>query len=435
MNDLPLWAQLCLLIVLLLGSGFFSIAETSMMAINRYRLQVMAEQGNRSAKLTRKLLEKTDRLLSTLLLGNNILNTASTAVVTSLTISWYGNNELALTIATALVALAIIIFAEITPKVIGAAHPEKVAMPASYVMAALVSLFSPFVWFINLFVGRLLRWIGLSPTSGEAPALNLQELRSMVLESGHFLPQKPKSILLNLFELEELTVDDMMTPRVRMEHLNLSTEQALIRQQIATAHHNKLPVIDKDWRQVTGILHLRHTLALFESGDFDESSLRRLVQPAYFIPSATPAIAQLQNFQENKERLGLVVDEYGEVLGLITPEDILEELIGEFTSHAPHHEALSPEHVVDRVNILVDGASSLRALNRKYALGLPISGPKTLNGLVLEQLQDIPEAGVSIKIGQVVIEIVQAADRSVKTARIVKTTQTVQGEANDSLNA
>ena len=435
MNDLPLWVQITLLIALLLGSGFFSIAETSMMAINRYRLQALAEQGSRSATLTKKLLSQTDKLLSTLLLGNNILNTASTAVVTSLTISWYGNNELALSIATAIVALAIIIFAEITPKVIGAAHPERVALPASYLMSILVKLFSPVVWVINLFVGRLLKWGGLSPSSGEAPSINLQEIRSMVLESGHFLPQKPKAILLNLFELENLTVDDMMTPRVRMEHLNLNTEYTLIRQQIATAHHNKLPVINKDWRQVSGVLHVRHSLALFASGDFDEDSLTQLCQPAYFIPSGTPAITQLQYFQENRERLGLVVDEYGEVLGLITPEDILEELIGEFTSHAPHHEALANAHDEGPLNILVDGSSSLRALNRKYNLSFPVTGPKTLNGLVLEQLQDIPEAGVSIKINDTVIEIIQAADRSVKTARIRTAISRVEKDTHDSHHA
>jgi len=391
-----------------------------MMAINRYRLQSLAEQGSRSAKLTLRLLQQTDKLLSTLLLGNNLLNTASTAIVTSLTISWYGNNELALSIATGLIAMAIIIFAEITPKVIGAAHPEKVALPASYAMAGLVVLFTPAVWFTNLFVARLMKWMRISSDSGNNTAFNLDELRSMVLESGHFLPQKPKSILLNLFELERLTVDDMMTSRARMEYLNLASNAELIQQQIATAHHNKLPVIDKDWRQVLGVLHVRQCLAPFASGEFDEESLKKLIQYAYFIPTGTPAIMQLQYFQENKERLGLVVDEYGEVLGLVTPEDILEELIGEFTSRAPHSEALSQQHhdTEGELNVLVDGSYSLRALNRKYGLDLPLNGPKTLNGLVLEQLQEIPDADLSVRFGKTVIEIVQAADRSVKTARI-----------------
>jgi Mg2+/Co2+ transporter CorB len=392
-----------------------------MMAINRYRLQALAEQGSRAAKLTRRLLQETDKLLSTLLLGNNLLNTASTALVTSITISWYGNNEIALSIATALVAMAIIIFAEITPKIIGAAHPEKVALPSSYVMAVLVTLFSPMVWFTNLFVSRMIKWLGLTAASSESPTLNMQELRSMVLESGHFIPQKPKAILLNLFELESLTVDDMMTPRSRMEYLKLNADPDLLRQQIATAHHNKLPVIEKDWRKVVGMLHVRHSLSLFAHAEFEEGALEKLLQPPYFIPSGSPAITQLQYFQEHRERVGLVVDEYGEVLGLITPEDILEELIGEFTSHAPHLESMNESSGGSGMsNVLVDGASSLRALNRKYGFTLPVTGPKTLNGLVLDYLQDIPEAGVSVRIDQHVIEIVQAADRSVKTARIYK---------------
>lgn len=420
MEELPFWAQLLFLVALLALSGFFSISETSMMAINRYRLQAMAQQGRKSAILTRRLLAQTDKLLSTLLLGNNILNTAITALVTSLTIQWYGNNDLALGIATGGVAFAIIIFAEITPKVIGAAHPEKIALPASFILTPLTRLFSPAVWLINLFVSRLMKSLGLSKeNASDTHAFNLEELKSMVLESGHFLPQKPKSILLNLIDLEDLTVDDIMTPRSKMEFLNSRNTLDTLGHQLATSHHNKLPVIKGDWTNVEGILHVRHALALLMSEEFDADHLKKNLSPAYFIPTGTSALQQLHFFQENRERLGLIVDEYGEVLGLLTPEDILEQLIGEFTSRSPYTEPVGQGEGQGRtLNVIVDGSLTLRKINRAYGLDLPLNGPKTLNGLVLEELQDIPEAGTSVKIGDVVIEVVQAADKSVRTARL-----------------
>lgn len=420
MNNLPLWAQVALLATLLLSSGFFSIVETSMMAINKYRLQALAEQGHRSAILTRKLLSRTDKLLSTLLLSNNLLNTASTAVVTSLAISAFGNNEFVLTIATAGVAFAIIIFAEIGPKVIGAAYPEKVALPSSYVIAFFVRIFSPFVWVINSLVEGALKNFGLSSKSSGDQSLNLTELRSLVLESGHFLPSKPRAILMNLFELERLTVEDVMTPRMRMEYLDFNKDEGELAHQISTAHHNKLPVIDKDWGKVSGLLHIRRTLSLFHNQEFNKEELKKLLQPAYFIPAGTPVSLQLHLFQENKERMGLVVDEYGEVLGMITPEDILEELIGEFTSHAPNASFSNAFENLQDQSITVDGAMDLRDLNRRYKIEFPLDGPRTLNGLILEQLQDIPETGLSVKVGDIVIEILQVADKQVRTAKLFR---------------
>lgn len=391
-----------------------------MMALNKYRLQALAEQGNRSAIITRGLLQRTDRLLSTLLLSNNILNTACTAVVTSLAISAFGNNEIALSIATASVAFAIIIFAEIGPKVIGAAYPEKVALPASYVIAFFVKALSPFVWVINTLVEAALKNFGLSSKNSADQSLNLSELRSLVLESGHYLPTKSRAILMNLFDLELLTVEDVMTPRMRMEHLDIHRSEEDLAHQVTTAHHNKLPVIDKDWSQVVGLLHVRRTLNMFHNNEFDKENLEKLLQPAYFIPASTPVSHQLQLFQENKERMGLVVDEYGEVLGMITPEDILEELIGEFTSHAPNSVFTNFFEALEDQAITVDGSIDLRDLNRTYNIELPLDGPRTLNGLILEQLQDIPEMGLSVKVGDIVIEILQVADKQVRTAKLFK---------------
>lgn len=390
------------------------------MALNKYRLQALAEQGVKSAILTKALLSRTDKLLSTLLLSNNLLNTASTAVVTSLAISAYGNNEFALTLATAAVAFAIIIFAEIGPKVIGAAYPDKVALPASYVITLFVKLFTPFVWVINSLVEGALKNFGLSSRNQDDSALNLNELRSLVLESGHFIPSKPKAILMNLFDLESLTVEDVMTPRMRMEYLDISRDEDELAHQITTAHHNKLPVIDKDWGHVIGVLHVRRALSLFYNEEFSKEELIKLLQPAYFVPSSTLSSMQLQQFQENKERLGLVVDEYGEMLGMITPEDILEELIGEFTSHAPTTSSMGGASNLEADTVLVDGSSDLRDLNRRYQLSLPTDGPRTLNGLLLEHLQDIPETGLSIKLDDLIIEIIQVANKQVRTARLSK---------------
>lgn len=400
------------------------------MAINKYRLQALAEQGVRSAILTRKLLARTDKLLSTLLLSNNLLNTASTAVVTSLAISAYGNNEVALTIATGGVAFAIIIFAEIGPKVIGAAYPDKVALPSSYVITFFVKTFAPFVWVINSLVEGALKNFGLSSKNKDDGSLNLNELRSLVLESGHFIPSKPKAILMNLFELESLTVEDVMTPRMRMEYLDISKDDEDLAHQISTAHHNKLPVIDKDWGKVVGVLHVRRALALFYQEEFSKEELLKLLQPAYFVPEGTPSSHQLQQFQENKERIGLVVDEYGELQGMVTPEDILEELIGEFTSHAPTTSTIGGSNNLETHTVTVDGSIDLRDLNRRYRTQLSTDGPRTLNGLLLEHLQDIPETGLSVKIDDLIIEIVQVADKQVRTARLSRKTKKATPEGD-----
>ncbi|MDX1669312.1 MAG: transporter associated domain-containing protein, partial [Limnobacter sp.] len=309
---------------------------------------------------------------------------------------------------------------EIGPKVIGAAYPEKVALPSSYVITFFVRLFSPFVWVINSLVEGALKNFGLSSKSTSDQSLNLTELRSLVLESGHFLPSRPRAILMNLFELEHLTVEDVMTPRMKMEVLDFSKEDEELAYQITTAHHNKLPVIDKDWGKVVGLLHVRRSLSLFHGQDFDKESLEKLLQPAYFIPAGTSVSLQLHLFQENKERMGLVVDEYGEVLGMITPEDILEELIGEFTSHAPNATFAGGLENLQEQAITVDGSMDLRDLNRRYQIDLPLDGPRTLNGLILEMLQDIPEMGLSVKVGDIVIEILQVADKQVRTAKLFR---------------
>ncbi len=419
MDDIPLSVQFAALLILLLLSAFFSIAETSMMALNRYRLKHLARSGNRGAQLATTLLERTDRLLGVILLGNNLVNAAAATLVGLMTINFFGEDKIALGVGTLAVTFLILVFAEITPKVIGAAHAERIAPMAAYVLVPLLKLLSPLVWFVNLFVFALLALLRFTPPAGGEPQrLSAEELRSLVLEAAHYIPKKQRSILVNLFDLKRVTVEDVMTPRAQIEAINLEAPLELISGQLATSYHTRLLVYRDEIGNIAGILHLRKVLALMREGELDRDKLAELLTKPYFIPAGTPLFAQLQYFQENRQRLALVVDEYGELQGLMTLEDIIEEIIGEFTTNSP---AIASIRAWDKNGAaLVEGTSPLRELNRKLGLALPLDGPKTLNGLIVEHFQDIPEAGVSLKIAGVPMEIMQTQDRVVRTVRLFK---------------
>ncbi len=417
--DIALTAQLVALAVLLVVSAFFSIAETSMMAINRYRLRAMARLGNRAAQRVSELLGRTDRLLGVILLGNTVVNAAAAMLVGVIMIDLLGQNRLALGVGTGVVSFLILVFSEITPKVIGATFPEKIALPLSYLLGPLLKLLYPVVWFANLFSSALLAVLRVRPqAAGESQRLSQEELRSLVLEHSHYIPKKHASILVNLFDLDRITVEDVMTPRAQIEAIDLEAPEDELLGHIATSYHTRLPAYRGELGNVVGILHLRRAISLVRAEAIDKTALEELLTEPYFVPAETPALTQLQYFQENRQRLALVVDEYGELQGLVTLEDIMEEIIGEFTTAAPIR--ASGFAWDERGSALVEGASSLRELNRKLGLSLPLAGPKTLNGLILEHLQDIPEAGVSLKIGSVPMEIVQTQDRVVKTVRLFK---------------
>ncbi|MGA7951320.1 MAG: CNNM domain-containing protein [Thiobacillaceae bacterium] len=405
------------LALFLLLAAFFSAAETAMMAVNRYRLRASAAQGHRAAKLTQQLLSKTDELLGVVLIGSNLLNSASAALVTVISFRLFGHDELALTLATLSVTFLILVFAELTPKVAGATYPEQVAYASSFVLAPLRKLLYPAIWFVNLFVTGLLRLFRLSKNgAGELGHLGVEELRTLVSESGRLLPGKHREILLNLLSLESVTVDDVMTPRSQIEALDLADEPARLVQQISTSHHTRVPVYDGSPDNVVGILHVRRALRPILAGEVTAASLREIVLEAYFVPSGTPLFTQLRHFQDNQKRLALVVDEYGELQGLLSLEDILEELIGEFAPQAPGQ--LGWLRATEDGGWLVEGTALLRNLNRKLGLDFPLDGPRTLNGVILEKLEDIPEAGVSVKIGEIPIEIVQTQGRVVKVAKL-----------------
>jgi len=415
-EDIPLSAMLITLGTLLLISAFFSIAETSMMALNRYRLRHLVKEGSRAAKRTAQLLANTDKLLGVILLGNNLINAASATLVAVIAVRLFGSGELTLSIATLVVTFLILVFSEITPKVIGATYPERIALPASYLLAPLLKLAAPVVWFVNLFVQALLWLLRIKP-SGEEQPMTLEELRTLVMEGGHYIPPKHQTILMDLFDLQDITVDDVMTPRSQIESIDLEGSIDEIREQFATTNHTRMPVCRGSLDEVVGIVHVRKVLHQMRAGELTRETLLEILREPYFIPEGTPLFVQLQNFQETRRRLGLVVDEYGELQGLVTLEDILEEIVGEFTSNSPVRGALFVRQ--EDGSVLVEGRASLRMLNRVFGLELPTDGPKTVNGLILEMLEDIPEPGTSLKIAGLPVEIVQTQDRMVKMAKLL----------------
>ncbi|MGQ0510893.1 MAG: HlyC/CorC family transporter [Betaproteobacteria bacterium] len=423
MEDVALEWLFGILALLLVGSGFFSISETSMMAINRYRLKHLMAQGDGGARRVAELLRHTDRLLGAILIGNNLVNAAAATLAGVIAVRLFGDGKLAYGVSTVGIAFLLIVFSEITPKVIGATHPERIALPLSYLIGPLQRLLQPGVWFVNLFVKPLLWALRIKPAADpEAQKLSPEEIRTLVLESSSFMPKKHVSMLLNLFDIQEITVQDVMVPRARIEAIRLDEGVEDIARQLTTSYHRHIPVYrsrsGNDGDEIAGVLQMRKVVGLLASGALDKAALEALLDEPYYVPASTPVIAQLQYFQENQERIALVVDEYGELMGLAALEDIVEEIVGKFTTSLPtRSQALAWD--ADGV-AAADGAMSVREVNRVLGLELPIDGPKTLNGLILEQLQDIPEANVSMKIAGVPMEIVHAQGRSVKTVRLFR---------------
>ncbi len=417
MDNISLTTLLLFLVVFIILSAFFSISETSMMAINRYRLKHLAQTGHRGAKLTNQLLQKVDRLLSVVLLGSSLVNAAAASLVTVIAIRLFGNHEWVITLGALVLTFLLLVFSEITPKIIGASYPEKIAFPASFVLSPLLQAAKPVIWFVNLFVHSLL-WLLRIKTlgTGAAHKLSMEELRMLVLEESHFIPKGHQSILLNILDLEAITVDDVMIPRTQIEAIDIASPPEVMREQLSTAYHARVLAYRENLDNVVGILEVRKALASLEAERISTEDLAQILREPYFIPEGTPLFSQLQHFKENRRRIGLVVDEYGELKGLVALEDIIEEIVGEFNAHSPMQTGMYQKFEDD--SYLVEGSSLLRELNRKLGLSLPLHGPKTLNGLILEHFEDIPESGTSLKIAGYPVEIVQTQGRFVKMARI-----------------
>ncbi len=416
MDDIPLRTLLIALAILLALSAFFSIAETAMMAVNRYRLRHRAKHGQRGAKLAVGLLAKTDQLLGVILLGNTLVAAGAATLTAVITKRLFGEGEVALALGTIVISFALLVFSEITPKVLGAAHADRLAPLVSYVLAPLLRLATPVVWFVNLFVQGLLKLFRLQPTPGAETALSQEEIRSLVLE-GHYFRGKHRAMLANLFDLESITVDDVMTPRNQIEAVDLATKATLLAQQLVTSYHTRLPAFEGGMDNIVGVVHLKQVLRLQHAGELDAEHLRTILRAPYFVPAGTPLLTQLHQFQVDRQRLGLVVDEYGELQGLVSLEDILEEIVGEFTTQAPGG-AEAYQRAADG-SVIVDGLAPLRTLNRKLGTAFPLEGPKTLSGLIVEKLGEIPDAGMTFPLDGQGVEILQVQDRAVKVVRLL----------------
>jgi|TARA_Y100001949_G_scaffold176126_2_gene188023 Mg2+/Co2+ transporter CorB len=416
-----------MLVGLLLCSAFFSSSETGMLSLNRYRLRHQAKEGHRGAKRASALLERPDRLLGTILVGNNFVNILASAIATVLAIKLWG--EAGIAIATIGLTIVLLIFGEITPKTLAALRPEAVAYPVSLPLLMLQKVLYPLVALLNWISNGLLKLLGVDLSNKGSDSLSTEELRSVVHESGSDMPMKRQSMLLGILDLERVTVDDIMIPRNEVAGIDLEDDLETIVTQLRTTPHTRLPVFRKDINQIEGIVHMRQIARLLSHDQLTRESLLEACDDPYFIPENTPLSTQLVNFQKQKRRIGIVVDEYGDVLGIVTLEDILEEIVGEFSNQ----DALrSPDiHPQDDGTLVIDGAAYLREVNRALGWQLPCDGPKTLNGLITEALEHIPDSGICLQINQYRLEILQAADNRVKSVRawVIEEPQDSKGDA------
>lgn len=386
-----------------------------MMALNRYRLKHLVKTGHGPAQLASKLLEKPDKLIGLILLGNNLVNIFAASITTIIAIRLWG--EAGLAIAPLVLTVVILIFAEVTPKTYAALHPERLAFPASYILKGLMYLFYPFVWSINIITNGLLKYLGINTKGEEGTTLSRDELRSVVHEAGSLIPSRHQRMLLSILDLEKVTVDDIMVPRNEIVGIDLEDPSSEILEQLSHCQHTRLPLFHGNLDEIIGIAHVRRLLSVLKDIDeFSHSELEKIAREPYFVPEGTPLHTQLLNFQRAKKRIGLVVDEYGVVQGLVTLEDILEEIVGEFTTDMQTFN--QDIHQERNGSYLIDGTTSIREINRQLKWTLPTDGPKTLNGLILERLEDIPEAGTSLKLDNYTIEIMQSVDNAVRTARL-----------------
>ena len=414
MSDVPLGVLFAALIVLILLSAFFSGSETGMMALNRYRLRHLAKGPHKGAKRAAELLERPDRLIGLILFGNNFVNIV--AGMLAAFIAWRIMGDPGLALAPFALTVVILVFAEVAPKTLAALHPERVAFPAATVLKPLLKFFYPVVAAINWLANGVLRLLRVFPSDVDSQQLSTDELRTVVNEAGTLISHKYQSMLVSILDLEKVTVDDIMVPRSEINGIDIEDEMDDIIELLVHSQHTRLPLYRGDIDNVLGVLHLRKVLQPLEHTELDKDWLLENASEPYFVPLGTPLNTQLRNFQRQRQRIGLVVDEYGDVDGLVTLEDLLEEIVGEFTTDPADH---SPDvHPQDDGTYLIDGGANLRELNRGMRWELPTDGPKTLNGLVLEYLESIPEPGTSLLIARYPVEIVQVSGNAVKTARI-----------------
>ncbi|MEM1114572.1 MAG: HlyC/CorC family transporter [Pseudomonadota bacterium] len=413
MNDAPLGMLFAVLAALIFLSGFFSSSETGMMSLNRYRLKHLQKSGHRGARRAGKLLDRPDRLIGLILIGNNLVNIFASAIATVIAIRIWG--DAGIFIATVALTLVILIFAEITPKTIAALHPEKIAFPASLILLPLLKLAYPLVVAVNTLTNGLLRMMGVDPAGADNENVSSEELRTIVTEAGQLIPTRHRGMLLNILDLEGVTVDDIMVPRNEVYGIDLDDSDDDILRAIQSSSHTRLPVWREDINNIQGVLHMRNISRVIDRQGLDRGALEREMDKPYFIPESTPLHPQLLNFQQRKLRLAIVVDEYGEVMGLVALEDILEEIVGEFTSNLIDTEdTIFPQR---DGSFIINGTASIRDVNKSLDWELPTDGPKTLSGLILEYLESFPDANAGMNIEGYRLEILELERNVVRAVR------------------
>ena len=414
MDAIPLWVLFGILILMLVLSAFFSGSETGLMTVNRYRMKHMAKSGHGGARRAAEMLEAPDKLIGLILLGNNLVNIIASSLATVIGIRLYG--DFGVVLSTIALTIVVLVFSEVTPKTLSALYPERIAYPAAYVYKPLLKVLWPLVYLFNSAGRGVLRLLRVSPEDAAGHSLSSEELRTVVTEAGAMIPRRHQKMLLSILDMENATVEDIMVPRNEIIGIDISKPWPEILEQLVHNQHTRLPLFDGSIDEIKGIVHMRRLLALITNDELDQDSLVSLASAPYFIPESTPLNQQLLNFQNQKRRIGFVVDEYGDIQGLATLEDILEEIVGEFTT--------DPLTRVKNVTMdgensyRVDGTVSIRALNRALGWKLPVDGPRTINGLITEQTETIPTAGTRVKIGKYVFEITETSANLIQTVRI-----------------
>ncbi len=387
-----------------------------MMSLNRYRLKHLAKNNHLGARKASRLLDRPDRLIGLILIGNNFVNILASAIATVIAVRLWGDAGIA--IATAVLTLVILIFAEVTPKTLAAMHPERIAFPASMILTPMLKVFYPLVFAVNMITNGILRLFGVTPSDDNTDHLSTEELRTIVNEAGALITQRNQSMLLGVLELSDVTVNDIMIPRNEVEGIDLEQDMDLILEQLSHTKHTRLPVYESDINQIVGVLHMRNLAQLIQSGKVSKPAIMAVVHEPYFVPESTPLQTQLLNFQKHSRRIGIVVDEYGDVEGIVTLEDILEEIVGELSAEQAHSN--QDIHPQDDGSYFIDGQAYVREINKSLNWELPTNGPKTLSGLIIEMLESLPDANVCLDIHDYRMETLQISDNLIKTVKVIK---------------
>lgn len=419
MSDIPLSLLFSALFFLIIFSAFFSSSETGMMSLNRYRLRHLSKQGHSGAKRASKLLARTDRLIGVILIGNNFVNIAAASIATIIAQRiWVDNPEFGVSMATILLTLVILIFAEVTPKTIAANHPEKIAFPASILLKPLLFLLMPFVYVVNIITNFLISLTRLDLNQDNKDHLSTEEFRTLVHEAGAVIPAKRQQMLLSILDLETVRVNDIMVPRNEVVGIDLDDNIRDIENMLRTSQHTRLPVWKGNINNIIGMLHMRNAAKVLSQDSFNKAELLQVTREPYFVPETAQLHNQLFNFQTEQRRIAIVVDEYGNVQGIATLEDILEEIVGEFTSDmASTSQDITPQ---EDGSYIIDGTTNLRELNKTLEFDLAIDGPKTFSGLIIEHLESIPDSNICLKIDGYRIEILKMRANTIASARIIK---------------